>query len=321
MARQWRIEYEGAYYHVLSRGVEQRDIFYDDSDRLIFLDILGRVSERFDIDIYAFVLMNNHYHLLIKTNKANLSRSFQWLGTTYTGYFNRKHDRRGHLFQGRFRSIIVEDDAYLIQLSFYIHRNPVRAGLVDRLVDYRWSSYPAYAYGRSQPSWLNTDFLLSQFNVKDKRKAYREKVQEYAKEEKCIWGDVRHGLILGTDEFIKRIKSTYLKGEPHKEIPQQRMFLKSYDLTTLLSKVVEILKCDIEAFRKGLRVKDSEKERRDLLIYLLWELGQYKNFEIGKPFGLGYSSVSRRVSIVRSKMEKNKGLQRKYEIIKSIIKM
>jgi REP element-mobilizing transposase RayT len=302
MARQWRIEYEGAFYHVLSRGIEQRDIFYDNADRQNFLNILGSMSERFDIDIYAYVLMNNHYHLLVKTNKANLSRSLQWLGTTYTGRFNRRHDRRGHLFQGRFRSIIVENDDYLIQLSFYIHRNPVRAGLVERLANYRWSSYPAYAYGSAQPNWLNTQFLLSQFNVQDKHKAYREKVQEYAREEKRIWED-------------------YLTGEPHKEIPQQRMILKNRNLATLLSKGAEILKCDIEAFRQASRIKDSGKEERDLLIYLLWELGKYKNSEIGNPFGLGYSSVSRRVSIVKSKLEKDQELRRKYEKIKSLIKM
>jgi REP element-mobilizing transposase RayT len=321
MARQWRIEYEGAFYHVLSRGIEQRDIFYDDADRHNFLDILGRMSERFDIDMYAYVLMNNHYHLLIKTNASNLSRSMQWLGTTYTTRFNRRRGRRGHLFQGRFKSIIIENDAYLIQLSYYIHRNPLRAGLVKRLAGYRWSSYPAYAYGKAQPSWLDTDFLLSQFNVRDKHKAYREKVQEYAREEKGIWEDVRHGLIFGSGEFVDRIKSTYLIGDPHKEIPQQRRILKNHHPEALLSEWTKILKCDIEVFRQASRIKDSQKEDRDLLIYLLWEQGQYKNSEIGDLFGLGYSSVSRRVSIVKSELEKNQELQRKYEKIKSLIKM
>lgn len=321
MARQWRIEYEGAFYHVLSRGIEQRDIFYDDEDRHNFLDILERMSERFDIDTYAYVLMNNHYHLLIKTNASNLSRSMQWLGTTYTGRFNRRHSRSGHLFQGRFKSIIVENDAYLIQLSCYIHRNPVRAGLVKRLADYRWSSYPSYAYRRTYPKWLKTDLLLSQFTVNDKCKAYREKVQEYAREEKRIWEDVRHGLVLGTEEFIDRIKSNHLVGKPHKEIPQQRMILKNNYPKDLISKGAEILKCNIEIFRQASRINDSQKEDRDLLIYLLWEQGQYKNFEIGDLFGIGYSSVSRRVSVVKSKLEKNQKLQRKYEKIKSLIKM
>ena len=321
MARQWRIEYEGAFYHVLSRGIEQRDIFYDDADRYNFLNILGSMSECFNIDKYAYVLMTNHYHLLIKTNASNLSRSMQWLGTTYTGRFNRRHARGGHLFQGRFKSIIVENDAYLIQLSCYMDRNPVRAGLVKRLAGYRWSSYPNYAYGRTYPKWLKTDLLLSQFAIRDKHKAYRENVQEYAKEEKRIWEDVRHGLIFGSGEFVDHIKSTYLIGDPHKEVPQQRMILKNHHPAALLSKGAEFLKCDIEVFRQASRIKDSQKEDRDLLIYLLWEQGQYKNSEIGDPFGLGYSSVSRRVSIMKAKLEKNQDLQRKYEKIKSLIKM
>jgi REP element-mobilizing transposase RayT len=141
MGRAWRIEYEGALYHILSRGNEQKDIFYDDQDRLLFLKTIGEMSKRFEIDVFAYVLMGNHYHLLLKTNRANLSRSMQWLGVTYTRRFNLRHFRSGHLFQGRFKSIIVQNDAYLMRLSCYIHRNPLRAGIVKRLADYRWSSY------------------------------------------------------------------------------------------------------------------------------------------------------------------------------------
>jgi chromosomal replication initiation ATPase DnaA len=146
-------------------------------------------------------------------------------------------------------------------------------------------------------------------------------MQEYAREEKGIWEDVRHGLIFGSGEFVDRIKSTYLIGDPHKEIPQQRRILKNHHPEALLSEWTKILKCDIEVFRQASRIKDSQKEDRDLLIYLLWEQGQYKNSEIGDLFGLGYSSVSRRVSIVKSELEKNQELQRKYEKIKSLIKM
>jgi len=321
MSRPWRIEFEGAFYHVLLRGVEKRDVFRDDVDRLNFLSILGRMSERFVVDVYAYVLMPNHYHLLIKTNDPNLSRSMQWLGTTYTGHFNRRHSRSGHLFQGRFKSILVENDVYLMQLSCYIHRNPLRAGLVERLADYRWSSYLAYAYGRAQPEWLDTEFLLSQFTHPNKHKAYREKVQAYAEEEKRIWEDVRHGLLLGTEEFIDRIKSTYLEGETHKEIPQQRMVARNLAPEVLLSKMAGILNCDVEAFRRASRISKSQEEDRDLLIYLLWEQGQYKNYEIGDLLGLGYSAVSRRASLFRSKLEKDQRLKKRHEQIKSLIKM
>lgn len=122
----------------------------------------------------------------------------QWLGVTYTRRFNDRHARNGHLFQGRFKSIIVQNDAYLMQLSCYIHRNPLRAKVVNRLANYRWSSYPVYAYGYQSPVWLSTELILSQFTDDDRHKAYREKVQRYANEEKRLWEDFRHGMILGT---------------------------------------------------------------------------------------------------------------------------
>ena len=115
MVRQWRIEFEGAYYHVLFRGNKRRDIFCDDKDRRYFLAVLGKMAKRFAVEIYAYVLMNNHYHLLLKTNRANLSRAMQWLGVTYTTRFTRRHQRSGHLFQGRFKRMMVEGDAYLVE--------------------------------------------------------------------------------------------------------------------------------------------------------------------------------------------------------------
>lgn len=221
-----------------------------------------------------------------------------WLGTTYTGWFNLRHGRSGHLFQGRFKSIIVENEAYLVRLSCYIHRNPLRSGLVKRLVDYPWSSYPVYAYGRSGARWLNKELILSQFRVRDRCRAYREMVQEYSREERSLWEEVRHGLVLGTEGFVDRIKSNYLFGEPDGEIPQQRRVLKDIDAAALLSRGAEVLRCDVEAFRQGGRIRDSQKDDRDLLIYFLWERGVYKNREIGGLFGLGYSSVSRRANIL-----------------------
>ena len=230
MARQWRIEYSGALYHVLSRGNERRDIVFDNEDRASFLQTLGEMCERFDIDMYAYVLMDNHYHLLLKTKRPNLSKSMQWFGVSYTRRFNVRHGRSGHLFQGRFKALLIENDTYLLRLSCYIHRNPLRAGIVHRLIDYQWSSYPFYAYGKNPPQWLNLDIILSQFSDKDKNKAYREEVQRYAREKKSIWEEVKHGLFMGSKEFIERIRSEYLTDKPHIEIPQQRQVLKGKDL-------------------------------------------------------------------------------------------
>lgn len=320
MARQWRIEYEGALYHVLSRGNEKRSIVIDDEDRALFLETLGRMSNRFDVEIYAFVLMDNHYHLLLRTRRGNLSRAMQWFGVTYTRKFNIKRNRSGHLFQGRFKSFLVENDPYLIQLSCYIHRNPLRAGIVRRLVDYQWSSYVAYAYGRDVPVWLRTDLIMSFFTGRDGRRAYRRKVQEYDDEKGSIWKELHHGLFWGGEKFIDRIKAIFLSGDFHKEIPQQRR-TKQSDLKKILDKGLTVLHCDMNDFLNSRRVRGTKKDNRDLLIYLLWEAGSGTNEEIGKTFGMTYSAVSHCVRLTSSKLERDRQLRKKLSNIKSQYKM
>jgi len=150
MARPLRIEQEGGFYHVLNRGNARHAIFADDADREAFLARLGRCAERFEIDVFAYVLMGNHYHLLLRTRRANLSPAMQWLGVSYSAGYNRRHDRCGHLFQGRFKSFLIQEEAYLYRLLLYLHRNPLRAGLVARLADYPWSSYPAVSMAKAR---------------------------------------------------------------------------------------------------------------------------------------------------------------------------
>lgn len=323
MARQWRIEFDGALYHVLSRGNEQRDIFADDQDREKFLQTLAEMSERFNIDIFAYVLMGNHYHLLFRTNNANLSKSMQWLGATYTKRFNIRHFRNGHLFQGRFKNMLVQNDAYLMRLSYYIHRNPLRAGLVQRLADYKWSSYPAYAYGKANPQWLVTKPILLQLNVseKERHKVYRERAQKYAEEEKQTWEDLRYGIFLGTQNFIDLIKTRYLQDRPHQEMPHQKQMVKDFDAKDIVSKAAGILACDVNVFRRSARISEHDKNNRDLLIYLLWQTALWTNQQIGDIFGLTYSAVSRRVAVAKTLMQKDRRFMEKYVTVKSQIKM
>lgn len=321
MARPWRIEFEGALYHVLSRGNEHQDIFRDNEDRVSFLNCLGEMSARFETDIFAYVLMGNHYHILLRTNQANLSRAMQWMGATYTRRFNNRHFRSGHLFQGRFKSIIVQNDAYLMQLSCYIHRNPLRAGIVKRLVDYTWSSYPAYAYGKGHPKWLNLDVILSQFGTQERHRLYREKVQRYSKEEKRLWEDFRHGLYLGTSGFVENLKNTFLTDSAHAEIPQQAKLLRLSNPKAVLEKAARILDCNLIDCRRSLRISEQYRDKRDLLIYLLWETGLYKNQEIGDLLGLTYSSISRRANITRARISKDRQFEKQFKRLKSQIKM
>ena len=277
MARPWRIEYEGAYYHILSRGNDRKEIFYGDEDKTLFLETVGEMSDRFEVDVFAFVLMSNHYHLLLRTKLANLSKAMQWLGLTYSRRFNNRHGRSGHLFQGRFKSIVVENEAYMIALSCYIHRNPVRAGMVKRLMDYRWSSYTAYAYGRKAPGWLNTEVILAFFSCSDPRTVYRVKVQRYAEEEKRLWEDFRHGLIIGTTEFVDRIKLRYTGLKPHREVSQQKGLVGRIDAEEFLTRASALLGRNLQRFRETGRLYGEERQDRDSLMYYLWERRGFTN--------------------------------------------
>lgn len=321
MARPWRIEFNGALYHVLSRGNGRQDIFYDDHDRHLFLKTIGEMSERFEVDVFAYTLMGNHYHLLLRTNHANLSKSMQWSGLAYTRRFNLLHSRSGHLFQGRFKSIIVQNDAYLIGLSCYIHRNPLRAGIVKRLAEYSWSSYASYAYGRKFPEWLKTDLVLSQFRGPNKNKAYREKVQNYAKEEKKLWEDLRHGLILGSKKYVDKIRSAYLPEKLNNEIPQQRELSKSIDPIARLTETAQLFDCDLIQFKRMPRISNADRDNRDLLLLSVWKTGVLTNVEIGNVFGMTYSSVSRIVTSIKLRMKRDHSLKERFNQIYSLIKM
>jgi REP-associated tyrosine transposase len=322
MGRAWRIEFEGALYHVLSRGNERRDIFFEEDDRRRFLEAIGEMGQRFEIDLFAYVLMDNHYHLLLRTRRANLSRAMQWLGVTYTNRFNARHSRSGHLFQGRFKSMLVQNDAYLMQLSYYIHRNPLRVRMVDRLAGYPWSSYWAYAYGEQVAKWLNTEVILSQMvNAEDPHKAYRENVRKYAGEESRLWEDLRHGFILGTEQFEKEIKKRFLPEKPNNDIPQQKLLKKEVGLDQIIIKAASLLGCDVEYFRKAARVSPNRVLERDLLLYGVWQLGVRTNSQIGEIFGLTASAVSRRVAVLKSQAVNDQSIQNKIADLKSLIEI
>jgi REP element-mobilizing transposase RayT len=320
MARAWRIEYAGALYHVLARGNEGRAIFVDDRDRARFLDLLAEATERFDIAVFAYVLMGNHYHLLLRTRLPNLSKAMQWLGVSYTSRFNRRHRRAGHLFQGRFRSILVQNEGYMLRLSCYIHRNPVRAGLVARLADYRWSSYRAYAYGKPPGPWLETGTILSQMaGAQDLHRAYRERSQAYASEERSLWEDLHHGFVLGSTGFLREVRARHLPPSVNAEMPQQRGAARRVFDEAALQRAAAFLELDPRVGRLYGRGGNEAVQARDLLIFLAWRAGGQTNREIGERFGLTYSAVSRRVGIVRNGLKHDAQLNDRLEQLERVI--
>jgi putative transposase len=173
MARPLRIEYPGAWYHVIQRGLRRQRIFIDDEDRIALLDLLGVCLERFSLETHTYVLMNNHYHLFVRTLDANLGRAMRHLDGVYTQAFNRRHGLNGPLFQGRYKGLLVQTERYGLALTRYISRNPIEAHIVNRPEDFVWSSYPAYARRSIGEPWLQESFML---NLAGGAAAYRKLV-------------------------------------------------------------------------------------------------------------------------------------------------
>jgi len=311
MARPLRVEYPDTFYHVLSRGVEKRVIFDDRRDFEEFLEALGLMAERFGIGIWSYVLMGNHYHLVVRTREANLSKAMQWLGLVYSSHYNRRHDRSGHLFQGRFKSFVIEEEDYLEQLILYVHRNPLRADLVGRLADYPWSSYRCLAYGRKCLPWLARREVLALWGGDERR--FRRAVQTYSEEENDLLENLRFGLFLGGDLGFQRLRNK-MKEDVHPEKPQSRRLVRS-----------ETVEGAAERFRVALGLSESElgelrrptrrQERpmRDLLIYFIWRCTTLPLAEIGNYFGVTYSSVSHARARGEERFRANRRLRSKLE--------
>ena len=218
MARPLRIEFPGALYHVTSRGDRQEKIYREDDDRRGFLRILGQVAERFDARVLAYCLMGNHYHLVMQTRQANLSRCMRQLNGVYTQAFNRRHALTGHLFQGRFKAILVDRDSYLAALCRYVERNPVAAKLVRSCDQWEWSSFRAHIGATVAPSWLDLDTLYGRLLGRDPQsdrdraiaaRRHAGLVEQKAAEAAGLWREgLRQQIFLGDEDFAMRMLAT-----------------------------------------------------------------------------------------------------------------
>ncbi|MET0216715.1 MAG: transposase [Burkholderiales bacterium] len=216
MSRPLRVEFPGAVYHVTGRGDRREPIYRDDEDRIVQLDIIGVAMDRFDAEVLAYCQMGNHYHLVLHTRQPNLSRLMRHINGVYTQAFNRRHGLAGHLFQGRFKAILVDRDAYLLALCRYVERNPVAAGLVDAAQDWPWSSYRAHVRSAATPPWLDSDGLHGYVlgrpiaSPRDRQRAaqrYTALVADMQRGEASIWTEgLRRQVFLGDDEFVSRMQ-------------------------------------------------------------------------------------------------------------------
>lgn len=287
MARPLRLEFAGALYHVTSRGDRRESIYEDDEDRVAFLGVLARVVDRFNWLVHAHCLMGNHYHLLIETPDGNLAQGMRQLNGVYTQYSNRRHDRVGHLFQGRYKAILVQKESYLLEVSRYIVLNPVRAQMVRSAGDWPWSSYRATAGRVASPDWLTTAWVLSVFGERssEAQLAYRRFVSE-GRGQPGPWDDLAHQVFLGDETFIDdmRVRIEQLD-RPLAEVPRAQRAGRARPIN------------DYEA----------EADTRDEAIVHAYASGGYSMKEIGTHFGLHYSRISRIVNAVERGNQKHEG--------------
>ena len=225
MSRPLRITFPGAIYHMTSRGNAQAAIYADDADRRAFLDLLTQIVQRYHWLCHAYCLMDNHYHLLIETPEGNLSQGTRQLNGVYTQQANRRQGRVGHVFQGRYKAILVEKDSYLLELCRYVVLNPVRAGMVRSVREYRWSSYRATAGLSATPELLCTDWLLAQFGVErsEAQRRYRRFVAEGVKHP-APWEGLRGQIFLGQEGFVEAMRAVLTGARTLHEIPRQQRY-------------------------------------------------------------------------------------------------
>ncbi len=283
MSRPLRLEFSGALYHITSRGNAQSAIFIADSDRGMFLACLAEAVARCGWLCHAYCLMDNHYHLLIETPDANLSQGMRQLNGVYTQRFNRQHQRVGHLFQGRYKAILVERDSHLLELCRYVVLNPVRANMVKQVAKYSWSSYPATMGYTATPDWLSTDWLLGQFGKR--RAVARLRYAEFVAQGIGLtspWHDVKGQLLLGTANFVEQMRPLLENKDKLKEIPRIQRLLHRPSLSEMFTAKVR-----------------NDKATRDQAMRLAYQVHGYSMAAIAAQVGVHYSTVSKVIKGVR----------------------
>jgi putative transposase len=312
VARALRIQFEGAIYHLLARGNARQRIFASDQDRTRFLGFLSQSAERFDVAVQAFVLMPNHFHLLAQTRRENLSRWMHWLMVSYTIYFNWRHGRSGHLFQGRYKSFLVEAGEYLLGLSRYLHLNPVRGSVLGRgtpverrrrLRDFRWSSYRGYA-GLEKPwAFVEETMVLGELGGtrQGTRLRYRRFVEEgLLREIESPFEAVQWQTALGSETFAQQVRDR-MHGlqKAGREVTAVRRGVRLSEPRNIIQSVAE--KYHLSAAQL-LRSGGYGLEARNIAMWMVWERCGMPLREIGELFGgLDYAAVAQRIRRIKIK--------------------
>jgi len=307
VARQLRIEYKGAFYHVIARGERKEKIFFNKNDYLKFLEKLGEAVDKFTLKIHCFCLMGNHYHLLIETPEGNLAKAMHHINTRYSNWFKSKHQIIGSVFQGRYKSILVEKESYLLALSAYVHLNPVWAAIIDKPEKYRWSSFNDYIRIEKSIHWIFSDNILKIFS--GDREAYKRFVYSFMIDgneirEEDIGG--KHG-ILGSEEFrdqtIKKISPKSRKSDLREKPDLKHLTrLNRENIKNIILKTFQVKAKELLTKKRGNII-------RKIYAYGLKKYTDLSLLEIGELLEMDYAAVSQMVKRFTSDLEKNSDLE------------
>jgi len=317
-----RIEYEDAYYHVMNRGRGRQLIFHSDEYYQAFLDTLAEASERFELMVHAYCLMSNHYHLLVQTPLGNFGRIMRHINGVYTQRFNRLKRTDGPLFRGRYKAVLVDADAYLLQLSRYVHRNPVetKRPLVNTLEKYRWSSYTAYINKVKSPRWLNRTQTYEMLGHNHKYHGYQCYVEQGIDEEiEQFYNRGNMASVIGNKDFIKWLRETKV---PELEEGQRvkNILSKPFSTKQITQLVADYYKRDVNELTQMVKGPKKGLKARKVAMYLCQQLGGHKLDEIMVLFGLStIGSVSYTTSNMRKSLSDNASLEKEVQKIKNHI--
>lgn len=318
MSRPQRIEFEGAYYHVMNRGRGRDDIFHGDVYFETFLQTLEEAVERFNVEVHSYCLMSNHYHLLIKTPEANLQRAMRHINGVYTQRYNRLKGCDGSLFRGRYKSILVDSDEYLLHVSKYIHLNPIEAKLVDSLDDYSWSSYRAYVGKCKAPSWLSRREVYSQLTGSRLRASrYRAYVEELGSVDEIVafYSKQRLSPVLGSAGFINEV-SKLRDGEVSIEESKQDRIGCKPNMDEIVNAVANFYKVDRAELIASKRGRGLKNFPRKVAMYLCQLKGQYRLVEIADYFELNhYGGVASSIAAVKKEVGSSRKIKKEINSI------
>ena len=319
MSRPLRIEYPGAWYHVMNRGRRREKIFASSEDYEIFIVVLREAVEMWNLKVAAYCLMSNHYHLLLHTPDANISRCMRHINGVYTQRYNRRHKKDGQLFRGRYKAVVVGGDSYLLEVLRYIHRNPLNAGPVQNLDDFKWSSHNGYTSRAKKWDWLYKDFMLTLFsrNIGEAKKAYIEFVSQKESEEiDKMYSKKNLSSVLGDDAFQEWVKEKFQDLRFHREIPESRVLAPNPK--NIIDAVSRCFKTKQESLLKSRR--GTENLPRDTAVYFLRMYGTETLAGIGRYFNItNYSTVSSIVERVKIRKSKDKAFANQLKKLEKIL--